>query len=649
MKWKGNDGFGYEYIFKLTQDSTAPDLPLSSPNEDDYVPTSEGWTDDPGGVSASYPFCWVAWRKKEDGVWSAWMGTSNNKGRLYSHYGTSGTNGDNGYNTATVYLYTRRETQPTISWPESITYTFATGALSFVPTNWYKSIGDIPAASNEYPLWVTAATATSREATHSIAYNEWATPVLLAANGTNGTNGTNGLNTATIFLYHRAQTAPAAFSTTPNTNLTYTFATGELTGNMGNWSRTIPATDGNPCYYIHATAIASTATDTILPSEWSTPTKFIEDGTDGISPIFPYVGEYSSLGTYYGNHERTDIVYYNGVYYRANPDAPTGGTGYFSDQTPSSSSLYWIPFGANFQNIATGLLLAEEANIANFIFRNQTLVSTAEDSDDNPLLVLDGLNGEITAKSGSIGPLEIGSGNDGAFLQAEYTGYATAQSSTYNLSNELLINEKTLSVSGDSIKSDDDSKYASGEFNVGLKQTGGGFVEINCDQTVTTGGGIPHYDCGLKVAATGSANALEVVGNAFVNGTLAGRVSVITSDTNVSGYSSGSSVTLQYKNSGGVIYMSPYHVLALTLNSGIFSYPGFHIKVINASGSDITINSSQTTIWEAPLSSVSGFGQLSTTTTVPSSVKSFELIYLGMALNGGQGTTRYPKIILSEG
>lgn len=94
--WKGEDGFGYEYIFKLTTTNTAPNLPSTSPNTDDYIPTSEGWTDDPGGVSAEYPYCWVAWRKKEDGVWSAWHGTTNSKARLYSHYGQDGTDGTNG-------------------------------------------------------------------------------------------------------------------------------------------------------------------------------------------------------------------------------------------------------------------------------------------------------------------------------------------------------------------------------------------------------------------------------------------------------------------------------------------------------------------------------------------------------------------------
>ena len=108
--WKGQDGFGYEYIFKLTANATAPNLPATSENTDDCVPT--GWTDDPGGVSSDYPFCWVAWRKKEDGVWSAWHGTTGGKARLYSHYGTDGAAGSAGQSQVKSFVFQRSSTQP---------------------------------------------------------------------------------------------------------------------------------------------------------------------------------------------------------------------------------------------------------------------------------------------------------------------------------------------------------------------------------------------------------------------------------------------------------------------------------------------------------------------------------------------------------
>ena len=43
----------------------------------------------------------------------------------------------------------------------------------------------------------------------------------------------------------------------------------------------MPATDGNPCYRIQATAISTGATDSIAASEWSDVVKVLEDGEDG--------------------------------------------------------------------------------------------------------------------------------------------------------------------------------------------------------------------------------------------------------------------------------------------------------------------------------------------------------------------------------
>jgi len=55
--------------------------------------------------------------------------------------------------------------------------------------------------------------------------------------------------------------------------LTYTFATGALTGTFNNWQTEIPADNGKPCYIISATVLAEAtqATDTIASSEWTTP------------------------------------------------------------------------------------------------------------------------------------------------------------------------------------------------------------------------------------------------------------------------------------------------------------------------------------------------------------------------------------------
>lgn len=175
--------------------------------------------------------------------------------------------GLNGYNVARIYLYQRATSAP--SKPASeITYTFDTGAISGTLGNWSTTI---PSGRN--PIYITAATASSRGNTDTIATNEWSTPAILSQ------SGADGLSSATVFLYQRAASASAISA--PSSDLTYTFATGALSGSLGNWSRIIPTSDGNPCFVIQATAISSSATDVIEPSEWSAITQFVEDGSDG--------------------------------------------------------------------------------------------------------------------------------------------------------------------------------------------------------------------------------------------------------------------------------------------------------------------------------------------------------------------------------
>lgn len=193
--------------------------------------------------------------------------------------GTNGKDGTDGRNSAVVYLYKRAESA-TIDWTNDLIYNFDTKSITNVPKGWYEEI-----PSGTAPIFVTAATASSNTSNDSIPSSEWATPVILAQNGQNGqdgapgTDGTNGLNTASVFLYKRASTDTGL--TKPTANLTYTFATGVLSGNLAGWSRTIPASDGNPCFSIQATAVSSEATDTILPSEWSSIVKLVEDGAPG--------------------------------------------------------------------------------------------------------------------------------------------------------------------------------------------------------------------------------------------------------------------------------------------------------------------------------------------------------------------------------
>lgn len=104
----------------------------------------------------------------------------------------------------------------------------------------------------------------------------------------------------------------------------------------------------------------------------------------GSSPALVYRGDYNADQTYYGTNARVDAVKYQGVYYVARVDA-----GSFSNYAPTDERK-WNHFGAQFESIATSLLLAENANIANWIFRDGMLYSQTGDC------YLNGITGEIS-------------------------------------------------------------------------------------------------------------------------------------------------------------------------------------------------------------------------------------------------------------
>jgi hypothetical protein len=235
--------------------------------------------------------------------------------------GLNGIDGIAGSNNAIVYLYQRAATAPAAP-SGTFTYTFATGVLSGgTPGSWTQAIP----ANNGSPLWVIAATASANTSTDTIAAAEFSTPVTLAVNGTNGTNGTDGLNSATVFLYQRATSAPAV----PSATTTYTFATGILTGTLGGWSQSVP-TGTNPLYVTTATAVSTTATDTILTSEWATVRVLAQNGVDG-APGTPAVSGYLT------NEAATVFAYANGIV--ASYAGATGNFVIVSGNTDISSSF----------------------------------------------------------------------------------------------------------------------------------------------------------------------------------------------------------------------------------------------------------------------------------------------------------------------
>jgi len=197
--------------------------------------------------------------------------------------GAAGAAGAAGTNAATVTIYKRSATTP--SGPTAtVTYTFATAALSGLDSGWSTSW---PAGTD--PVWARVVSFSGTGATDTAAAGEWTAPQIVAQNGS---SGANGLNVATVYLYQRSSsaTAPAL----PSANVTYTFASGAISGANNGWVASLPATGGAYRWVTQATAASASATDTLPPSEWAAVGLIAQDGADGSNGIDALVFELSS-------------------------------------------------------------------------------------------------------------------------------------------------------------------------------------------------------------------------------------------------------------------------------------------------------------------------------------------------------------------
>ena len=140
-------------------------------------------------------------------------------------------------------------------------------------------------------------------------------------------------------------------------------------------------------------------------------------GADGkAGPSIVFRGEYDPKETYYGNDRRVDVVHYGTQYYVATPTA-----GMFSDILPTNTAK-WNAFGASFDSIATGLLLAERAVVDNLTVRE---LATADEGEritvaGNSMLMFDEGNKIRLEVTG--GKADLGNASDMAVIQGG--GYA---------------------------------------------------------------------------------------------------------------------------------------------------------------------------------------------------------------------------------
>lgn len=259
-------------IYQRTNTSTppvTPDLPVTYTFSSGTVTgLDQGWSTSLPSTGGSYRWVSGASALATGGVntdvinpaeWSA--------AALISQDGVQGASG---FNNAIVYAYQRATSVPALP-SATVTYTFATAASSGLNNGWSSTI---PTGTNT--IYVTIASATSTGATDTILPAEWATPVILTANGV---DGTNGLNTATVFLYKVTNTS--ATPALPTSTVSYTFSLGIATGLTNGWTQSLPTTGGSYRWMTTASALSNTDTDTIAASEWAPASLLAQDGAQG--------------------------------------------------------------------------------------------------------------------------------------------------------------------------------------------------------------------------------------------------------------------------------------------------------------------------------------------------------------------------------
>ena len=236
--------------------------------------------------------------------------------------------------------------------------------------------------SNSRPTWKNGWYIWTRSVINYTNGNSITTEAICVT-GEKGETGDDGIN-GDYFEYRYA--VNGSRSTPPSLSKT--------SRNPSGWSTTVP-TVGSLQYLWFTVAKINGETNSLIQN-WSTPARQTPyDGVDGrngdTGPTMVYRGIYASDKVYYGTSKRVDAVKYNGHYYVARVDA---GNGYLN-HVPTDTA-YWNDFGAEFESIATNLLLAEGANIGDWFMSGGKIVSTLLDGNK---IILDASMARIIIES----------------------------------------------------------------------------------------------------------------------------------------------------------------------------------------------------------------------------------------------------------
>lgn len=348
-----NDPTGKEYIGIAHNKTTAIESNIPNDYQWFLVKGTEGVPGKPGADGKTY-YTWIAYSDNADGAGMYQIPTSTTK-----YIGI-----------ATNKLTNVESTNPKdYAWSKFKGDQGVPGkdGMSIV---WKGDLANPPA--NPVKNWVYRDTDNGR--VYIFNGTAWELMVVDGSNGIDGADGKDGLSV--YITYHDSVSMPS----TP---------TGD--GTTGGW-------------HTNATSasvwMSQKVSNSAVSGSWGAPIKIKafdgQPGKDGHSPAMVYRGNYSDLEGYYGTPYRVDVVKAGSMYYVARTDAGEPFT-----KVPPPNSAYWNTFGAQFDSIATGLLLAEGANIANFLFVNQRMESQGK-TGNVPNIILDGLRNYASFAGGKV-------------------------------------------------------------------------------------------------------------------------------------------------------------------------------------------------------------------------------------------------------
>lgn len=420
----GQDGKSIEFIFKrLLPGDDIPATPPASAQIDDYVPN--GWTDNQQGVTSTYTREITSRRTmSRNGVWSEYSLPA-----LWATYSFDGADGADGKSIEFIFKLTTRNTPP--QRPTSV------NTVDYVPLGWTDNMGGVDAL-NKYE-WTCVRTKSGDT------WSEFSYPALWAMYGE---NGIDGINAASVLLSKnivnvsclasgevRTDNIPTdiyvyaydGVSLATISSCTISTSSGTANATYSDQSKgvgkiTINSLSSDYAEIVLIVNVYIASLETYIAIEKIIPIIKIKDGYAG-----PYIiarGAYNPDTTYYGSPARADVVSVT-IAGTTQWYIAKSNSGSFSGIQPQVTGGWETKWDVmpSFEMIATGMLLAENASIAEFVFNGGKLKSQyplglpqQQNLNNGKNLELDGVNGTIKLNTVN-GDLEIN--KEGIFLNDE--------------------------------------------------------------------------------------------------------------------------------------------------------------------------------------------------------------------------------------